>query len=223
MELQGPITILRTKQYDLNLNPDHPLCFWALQNWGLDYKKAQLSLQEQYKGPRLLFLRIYILSNGELELDKISLGMEMGQEGINEYHERDVKKRVAEENKDMFADGYKIGNNVKRFPDDMFPMFITKERDRNKMAFQISSMCYIKEINTIDKLNKFKEYFTALFKTSENRPLNNVLWRQSILTKVTDIEKLRDYVRTIPTEETSEVKLLVAILEFPYIVDVKNL
>ena len=49
--------------------------------------------------------------------------------------------------------------------------------------------------------------------------------RQScFLTKVTDIEKLRDYVRTIPTEETSEVKLLVAILEFPYIVDVcKNL
>ena len=72
---------------------------------------------------------------------------------------------------------------------------------------------------------KRQEYFTALFKTSENRPLNNVLWRQScFLTKVTDIEKLRDYVRTIPTEETSEVKLLVAILEFPYIVDVcKNL
>ena len=147
----------------------------------------------------------------------------MEQEGINEYHER--MKRLQEENKDMFADGYKVGNNVKRFPDDMFPMFITKERDRNKMAFQISSMYYIKEINTIDKLNKFKEYFTALFKTSENRPLNNVLWRQScFLTKVTDIEKLRDYVRSIPTEETSEVKLLVSILEFPYIVDVcKNL
>ena len=219
---QGPITILRTKQYDLNLNPDHPLCFWALKKWGPNYKKDQLSLQEQYKGPRLLFLQ-YTSSNGELELNKISFGMDMGQEGINEYHER--MKQLQKENKAMFADGYKIGNNVKRFPDDMFPMFITKEDTSNKMAFQISSMYYIKEINTKEKLNKFKEYFTALFKTSENRPLNNVLWRQScFLTKVTDIEKLRDYVRTIPTEETSEVKLLVAILEFPYIVDVcKNL
>lgn len=243
---QGPITILKTKLYDLEHfslqkntsnnffeiskkceteNIPEGICFWSLQSWAPKHKRNALSCHNDgvdcYTGPRLLFLP-YTSSTAQIELDAIHLGIEMADtETLNEYLPR--IKELKEKYNERFASGYKIGKSKVNFPEGMFPMLVTKKG--KKMAFLISRLYYVEEIDTTDKLNEFKGFFTTVYKDplAPQSRLNEIATlqkKQPCFLTVSDTEKIDNYLQNLPQTENDEVKLLVALLTYPYIVDV---
>lgn len=246
---QGPLTILKTKCYDIKnfskqlLNEDNGsnfnvvkkvletepgICFWSLKRWAPEHKRNLLTKydgkKDTYKGPRMLFLS-YTTSIEEIDVNSVHFGVEMQDDEICEEYLNRLKELKESGASDLFAEGYIDGSEYKAFPRDMFPMVTSKSSD--KMAFLISNLYYVKDISTDIELAHFKKLFNAVFTDGTEKALCDVNSRQPCF--VTELNGKRLSEKYLEENETvihesneTKVKLIVAMLEYPYVVDVSH-
>lgn len=211
---------------------DNGICFWSLKTYGLDFKRNRLACHENgkdlFREKRLLFLP-YTSSNKTVNLDAVSLELEIREdEDLEEYFKR--LKNMQKNDNNYFACGYKIEekDGEKDFPENMFPEIVSKYtktgRKKGNMAFLISEFYYLKDIDSKNiRSIKNSDCIMTVSDLGDDKPISDAYSAAPCHLVKIDSENLVDILKSKKSKKPdNDVAMLVAVLEYPYIVYIVN-
>lgn len=242
---QGPMTILKTKVYDMQhnklenieglatnqLNKENGVCFWALKRLPAEDTRNFLLSFEKDRESRYVIIsytpsKTYAMLKGS-NIDENRFDMKEN-ENIDIFFERMKMLSEDPEKQDTFIKEYAIDKkNLKNkkgykynYPEKMFPSIISK--NEVNYVLLISELSYLK--GSFEEPGKIYDFFKSHTESGgDEKELSNTISGQksNCCAKLKDgmREELIDFLHNQLKEDSNgTIDFLIAKLEYPYII-----